>query len=100
MSTKAIREAMRYLDILMEEPPQGASPQEKEIYGAALSEVEAIERAAKDLTRMSLGDGVYRIRDSQEVLSTTPDGQSTWDHPDVKAWGDASEVLRSIAEQG
>ena len=95
MSTKAIREALEWLENYL-----GHEPEAQEARRAARAEVEAIERAAKDLTRMSLEDGVYGIRDSLEVLSTTPDGQSTWDHPDVKAWGDASELLRRIAEQG
>lgn len=94
MSTKAIREALDWLENYL-----GHEPEAQEVRRAARAEVEAIEKAAKDLTRMSLGDGVYRVRDSQEVLSTTPDGQSTWDHPDVKAWSDASVLLQAIAEQ-
>lgn len=99
MSTKAIREALDAFYALAESDYRGASPRDLAAIAAARAEVEAIEKAAKDLTRMSLGDGVYRIRDSHEVLSTTPDGQSTWDHPDVKAWSDASVLLQSIAEQ-
>lgn len=93
MSTKAIREVLERSKRMWRD-----SDSVREIQ-AALAEVEAIERAAKDLTRMSLGDGVYRVRDSHEVLSTTPNGTSTWEHPDVVAWGKASNLLAFIAEQ-
>lgn len=67
---------------------------------AARKELEAIEKSAKDLDRMSIGDFVYKIRDRENVLVETPDGQSTWEHPDVKAWSDASSLMAAIARQG
>lgn len=65
----------------------------------AWAEVEAIERAAKDLTRLHLGDRVYDVRDTAKVRDETPTDGTTWNHPDVKAWSVASVLLESIAEE-
>lgn len=90
MSTKMIREA---LDLLAEDPAEN--------YGtllAARAELESICTAAKDLTRLHLGDGCDSVRQRAHVLQETPDGESTWNHPDVKAWSDAAQLLESIAK--
>lgn len=61
------------------------------------AEVEAIERAAKDLSRLSVGDFTYSIRDR-----AAGDGSfsgNTWEHPDVKAWSDASVLVDAIAKE-
>ena len=94
MSTKAIREALDWLENYL-----GNEPEAQEARRAARAEVEAIERAAKDLTRLYVGDGVYRVRDMEHVIRGTPIGSSTWEHPDVKAWSDASVLLANIAKQ-
>ncbi len=91
MSTKAIREALERLVKLDE----GCAPGTL----AALLEVQKIETAAKDMTRLNAGDFIYNIRDRERVMNETPDGQSTWDHPDVTAWGDAASLLAGIAKQ-
>jgi hypothetical protein len=65
----------------------------------ALAEVEAIEKAAADLERLGIGDFIYDIRDSSPVLEETSDGSSTWEHPNVKAWSDASSLIAAIARQ-
>jgi len=46
VSTKAIREALARLEILMEEPPAGMSVEDAVLLNSARTEVEAIERAA------------------------------------------------------
>ena len=65
----------------------------------ALGELKAFERAAQDLTRLHLGDGVYEVRSRHKVMTETPDGSSTWEHPDVKAWSDAAVLLAAIAKE-
>lgn len=66
---------------------------------AAGAELEAIERAAKGLDRLAIGDGVYDVRDRAKTLHETPEGHDTWGHPDVKAWGDAATLMASIAKE-
>lgn len=82
--TKAIREALLTLGLSHD-------------VSAAWAEVKAIEEAAQTLNRLHLGDFTTSIRDSEEVRDTTPDGASTWDHPDVKAWSDAAGTMRAVA---
>lgn len=87
MSTKALREALNRIESV-------TFREETE----ARAELAAIEQAAKDLDRLGVGDGVYDVRgavDSEWAKS----GKNTWDHPDVKAWSDASVLLESIAEE-
>lgn len=94
MSTKKIREALERLTTVA--PSSDGSGA---LYGAAMAEVEAIEKAARDLSRLHIGDYTYNVRDSAHVLESTPDGQSTWEHPDVKAWSDASVIIDTIAKE-
>lgn len=96
MSTKALHDALALLEIYMEEPPSGMSVENAVLLNAARTEVEAIERAAQDLTRLYVGDYVYRVRDMEHVIAAPG---NSWDHPDVKAWGDASELLATIAKE-
>ena len=96
--TKALREGAEMLKAQLATHPHSECP----VYGLYLRmmrEIEAIERAAKDLTRLHLGDGVYDVRDSAKVMAETPDGGNTWNHPDVKAWSDAATLLESIAKE-
>lgn len=51
MSTKAIREALGRLEMLMEEPPAGMSVEDAVLLNSARTEVEAIERAAHEVVR-------------------------------------------------
>ena len=63
------------------------------------TEVETIERAAKDLTRLHIGDFTDNVAHRDNVLSDMlTDASSQWSHPDVKAWSDASALLESIAK--
>lgn len=66
---------------------------------AAFAELAAIRTMAKDLTRLNVGDGVYEVRERHHVISATPHDQSTWNHPDVKAWSDAAQLLEAIAKE-
>jgi hypothetical protein len=91
MSLKAIKEAVALLG------DGGQFP--TELHEAATKEIAALEKAAADLTRLHLGDGVYHVRNSDRVLTDTPKGGNTWDHPDVKAWGDAAQLLATIAKE-
>jgi hypothetical protein len=91
MSTKAIREMLsQYEDMI------GTST--SEIGTGALAELEAIEKAAADLTRLAIADKAYDIRERCD-MSSQPPGLSSWHHPDVTAWAKASEVLGTIAAQ-
>jgi hypothetical protein len=65
----------------------------------ALAQWERVEQAARDLTRLHLGDYTDDVRRGSKVLSETPNGGNTWDHPDVKAWSDAAQVLEQIAKE-
>ena len=103
MSTLKIREVLSdYLSVCAARNGEfGArEPDESEraAYQAALAEVEAIERAAKDMTRLGVIDFTYTIRESEKVLHETPEDSSTWHHPDVHAWRDASMLLATIAK--
>jgi hypothetical protein len=91
VSTKAINEVLHYAEKLGRVYDQG-------VLRRARVEVENIERVAKDLTRLNLGDCVYDVRSSDRVLTETPRGGNTWDHPDVKAWSDAAVLMAAIAK--
>ncbi len=94
MSTKALREALEWLENYLEHNPDAQEARRK-----ALAELDAIETAAVDLTRLNLDDYVYEVRDTERVRTTTPPGKSTWEHPDVAAWGNAAQTLAAIARQ-
>jgi len=65
----------------------------------ALREVEAIEKAAKDMTRLGGGDFTYNIRGRESVMRWADErGRNSWEAPDVKAWSDASMLLATIAK--
>jgi 3-dehydroquinate dehydratase len=101
MSTKAIREALEELT-RHGTTDCGAVAAAREVmrkHVAALAELEAIEEAAKDLDRLGIGDFTYTIRDRVSVIASTHNSESTWNHPDVKAWSDASVLLATIAKE-
>jgi hypothetical protein len=66
---------------------------------AAQDELASIKLAARDLTRLHLGDYTDDVRRGAKVLADTPNGGNTWEHPDVKAWSDAAQVLEQIAKE-
>jgi len=76
MSTKAIREALEAVRW------DGLSGEEKPSYAAALAEVEAIERAAKE--------SVYL--DADEVFC------GWWEYNDKMRWEAVTDTLQSIAK--
>lgn len=92
MSTKAIREVLEHFAAEASFPE---SPRAR-LAAAARAEVEAIEKAARDMTRLHAGDFVYNIREYEHVLNAPGD---SWHHPDVKAWSDASVLLCTIAKE-
>lgn len=95
MGTKAIREALDELAEWRKDHGHDAG-----ITAEALAEVEAIEQAAKDLTRLDVGDFVYAIRDRGTTLRWAErEGRNSWECPDVKAWSDASVLLSTIAKE-
>jgi hypothetical protein len=97
VSTWAIREVIEHIQQLSE--TGGPNADALGIMArAAHRELEAIEKAAADLTRLHVEDFIYSIRGREKTMRETPDGQNTWDHPDVRAWGGASMVLASIAK--
>lgn len=88
MSTKAIRRALDMMDTDYE----GAEEARVE----AMAELEKIEKSAKDLSRMSVGDFTYSIRG--RAAGDAAFSGNTWEHPDVKAWSDASTLVDAIAK--
>jgi len=88
MSTKALREVLETYEALLNTNDTKAGK-------AARAELEAIEKAAKDLTRLHLGDGVYDVRRMEHVVSAPGD---PWEHPDVKAWGEAATLMETISK--
>lgn len=87
MSTKALRAVLRYM-----RKKHGPGVE------AAEAELEAIERAAKDPTRLHVADFTDDIAHRDNVVSAMTTPESQWDHPDVTAWGDAAVLLESIAK--
>lgn len=65
----------------------------------ALDELKRLREAAKTLDRLSIGDFTYKIRDRVSVIVSTHHSESTWNHPDVKAWSDASVLMAAIAKE-
>lgn len=105
MSTKATRATLQdFIDRLEDTLAEaGLSKHQRETTEHRLklareseAEVEAIEKAAKDLDRMAVGDFTYAIRD--RAASDKAFTGNTWEHPNVKAWGDASVLMGVIAK--
>lgn len=88
MSTKKLEEV---LTRIAENPAAAADP----LVQGAFSELAAIRKAATDLSRLNVGDHVYNVRDRAPVIA----GQDRWNHPDVKAWSDASALMDVIAKE-
>lgn len=87
MSTKNIEAVLLWA-------AQGDAPAE---LAEAMNEVGAIRRAAKTLDRLHVGDFTYNIRD--KAASDTSFTGNTWEHPDTKAWSDASVLMGAIAKE-
>lgn len=63
------------------------------------AEIAALEKAAKDLTRLHLCDGADDVAHREHVIQAmTDDPASQWNHPDVVAWGEAAQLLAAIAK--
>jgi hypothetical protein len=91
VSTKKIADVLRCLR-------NGIRPSDEDV-GSAGDELETIREAAKTLERLHVGDYTYKVRESERVLKETPNDESTWDHPDVVAWSNASVLLAAIAKE-
>lgn len=61
--------------------------------------VDEMRKALATFSRLNVGDFIYSIRESERVLMTTPEGVSTWEHEDVKAWSDAAVVADRVAKE-
>ena len=88
MSLKAIKKAVAQL--------HETNPYRRK----AMAEIAALEKAAKDLTRLHLGDGADHVAHREHVIQAmTDDPESQWNHPDVVAWGEAAVLLATIAKE-
>lgn len=94
MSTKRIHDALDWV-----RQQAIASPLLQPLVEAAAEELKAIEKVARDLTRLNLGDYTYDVRDQRDSKRDPPGDESGWDHPDVKAWSNASGLLDRIAKE-
>lgn len=92
MSTKAIEEMLKWAETHSKGFGFGPHPG----IAKARAELEAIRKAAKTLDRLHVGDGAFRIR--VQVVEAGFTGIS-WEHPDVKAWSDASALMGAIAKE-
>lgn len=107
MSTKAIEAVLNEyrvqitdsLDTELSRAQRQTEEHSLELINKALAEVAVIREAAKALNRLNVGDFTYTIKNNWRVQSETPAGASTWDHPDVKAWSDASVLMGEIAKE-
>lgn len=98
MSLRAIREALSLASARRE---FGDTEEEAQALEAARAEIAALEKAAKDLARLRLGDGVDDVahRSHVPVAAVTHDPKSQWYHPDVTAWAEAAQLLEAIAKE-
>ena len=95
MSLKAIREVLRSYEKRVAPKSYGAA-----LLGEAREELEGVERAAKTLTRLYLGDMADTVAHREHVIQAmTDDPASQWNHPDVVAWSDAAQLLAAIAKE-
>jgi hypothetical protein len=96
MSLKAIKEAVcdlkRRADALGDDAAWNLAL-------LAEQQIAALEKAATDADRLGMGDFIYNVRDTEKVRLETPKDGNTWDHPDVKAWSDAAQLLITIAKE-
>lgn len=69
------------------------------VVAEAQAEWNRVAGAARTLDRLSVGDYTDDIHDRDHVIRETPDGESTWNHPDVIAWSDASVTMTHIAKE-
>lgn len=98
MSLKALKEAVSELESVLDHP--NATESVRETWGKAKAEIAALEKAAKDLTRLHLSDGADDVAHREHVIAAmTDDPASQWNHPDVVAWGEAAQLLATIAKE-
>lgn len=88
MSTKKIREALKCLK------EEGGWD---ETFRGAMEEVEAIEKAATVLHREDVAGFVYNVR--ERAASDRFYTGNTWEHPRVVAYGEAAQVIDTIAKE-
>jgi 3-dehydroquinate dehydratase len=96
VTTKAIQACLDGLALRAENEGGEAT---KRFIHEARAELAEIRKAAKTLDRLGIGDFTYNIRDRVSVIASTHNSESTWNHPDVKAWSDASVLLATIAKE-
>jgi hypothetical protein len=95
MSLKAIKEALAVVAAIKARGGPMA-----EIHANGSAEIAALEKAAKDLTRLHLSDGADDVAHRAHVIAAmTGDPASQWNHPDVVAWGEAAQLLATIAKE-
>lgn len=64
----------------------------------ALEALRLLAKAAGHEDGSSLGDFVYDIR--ERVVDDLPEGMSSWDHPQVKAWIEGCSLAREALAEG
>jgi hypothetical protein len=96
VSTRSIQDALDLLESMLSHFEDDG---ERAKLDGARVELEAIRQAAKDLDRLGIGDFTCNVRDRVGVIASTHNSESTWNHPDVKAWSDASVLLATIAKE-
>lgn len=96
MGTKMLEEALSLLAQTLE-AGQDTDGTYRAVIADARAELAAVRQAAKNLDRMAVGDFTYSIRD--RAAGDPNFTGNTWEHPDVKAWSDASETMRNIAKE-
>jgi hypothetical protein len=97
MSLKAIKEAVEDLKRKAHDTGDDGA---WNLALVALAEIAALEKAAKDLTRLHLGDGADDVAHRSHVIAAmTDDPAIQWNHPDVTAWAEAAQLLATIAKE-
>lgn len=92
MSTKKLEECLQWVENYL-----GNEPDAQEARREARAELANIRRAAKTLDRLHVGDFTYNIRD--RAAGDASFTGNTWEHPDTKAWSDASVLMGAIAKE-
>lgn len=92
MSTAKIREMLRLGRSMSDETGHDTAE-----WDEALAALKDVEKAAQTLDRLNVGDFTYNIRD--RAAGDASFTGNTWEHPDVKAWSDASVLMGNIAKE-
>jgi hypothetical protein len=97
MSTKAIRDALR---MAVDRRGFGDAEDEMKAMAAAEAALDAIEKAAADMTRLCVGEFAYLIEDRlyDGDASATANARRRAD-PTVKAFSDGCALLAFIAKE-